>query len=72
LDDQYLPFVAPVDLDTAKYQDKLFIYGSSGSGKSRIIFEIIKYKKQQLKSLIEKVYIINPRQKIGEKQEEPT
>jgi hypothetical protein len=67
LDDQHLPFIDPVDFDISRYQDKLFIYGPSGSGKSRLIFEIMKDKRQQLQGLIEKVYIINPRQRIGEK-----
>ncbi len=35
MDDQYLPFIDPADFDTAKYQDKLFIHGPSGSGKSK-------------------------------------
>jgi hypothetical protein len=67
LNDQYLPFVDPVDFDSVKYQDKLLIYGPSGSGKSRIVFEVIKYKKNVLDTSVEKVYIINPRQKTGEK-----
>jgi RNA helicase len=45
----------------------LLIYGPSGSGKSRIVFEIIKDKKNVLDTSVEKVYIINPRQKTGEK-----
>jgi hypothetical protein len=32
LDDQYLTFIHPADFDTAKYQEKLFIHGPSGSG----------------------------------------
>lgn len=67
LDDQSLPFIEPAGFDIARYQDKLFIHGLSGSGKSRIIIEIIRNKRQQLRGLIEKVYIINPRQRIGEK-----
>ena len=35
MDDQYLPFIDPADFDTAKYQDKLFIHGPIGNGKSR-------------------------------------
>lgn len=45
LDDQYLTFIHPADFDTAKYQEKLFIHGPSGSGKSRIILELIKNKR---------------------------
>ena len=37
LDDKYLPFIDPIDFDNENYQDKLFIYGPSGSGKSRNI-----------------------------------
>ena len=72
MDDQYLPFIDPADFDTAKYQENLFIHGPRGSGKSRIILEQIKNKRQQLQSLIEKVYITNPRQKKGEKTGRPS
>jgi ABC-type uncharacterized transport system fused permease/ATPase subunit len=41
---QYLPFAAPKDFENAIRQDKLFIQGASGCGKSRAIFEIIKDK----------------------------
>lgn len=71
LNDQYLPFIDPIDFDNVKYQDKLLIYGPSGSGKSRIVFEIIRNKKNLQGTSVEKVYIINPRQKTGEKQKEP-
>jgi hypothetical protein len=67
LNDQYLPFTDPIDFDIVKYQDKLLIYGPSGSGKSRIVFEIIRNKKNELDTSVEKVCIINPRQKMGEK-----
>jgi hypothetical protein len=50
LDDHYLPFIDPADFDTAKYQDKLIIHGPSGSGKSRIILELFKNKRQQLQN----------------------
>jgi hypothetical protein len=69
LEDQHLPFIEPDGYNTAKQQDKLFIYGPSGSGKSRIIFETIKHQRQyqhQQHNTLEKFYIINPRQKIGE------
>jgi len=50
LDDQYLPLIDPADFDTAKYQDKLIIPSPSGSGKSRIILELFKNKRQQLQN----------------------
>jgi hypothetical protein len=59
---QYLPFTAPKDFEKAIRQDKLFIHGASGCGKSRAIFEIIKNKIQGT----EKIYIINPRQTTTE------
>jgi hypothetical protein len=51
LDNQCLPFIDPVDFGMAKFQDKLFIYGSSGSGESRVMFEIIKDKQEMLKHI---------------------
>jgi ABC-type uncharacterized transport system fused permease/ATPase subunit len=39
---QYLPFAAPKAFENAIKQNKLFIHGASGCGKSRAIFEIIK------------------------------
>jgi hypothetical protein len=33
LEDQHLPFIEPDGYNTAKQQDKLFIYGPTGSGK---------------------------------------
>lgn len=60
----HLPFVAPTDFQLANSQDKLFSYGPSGSGKSRIIFELTKIK---LDEKIERLYIINPRQAMDKK-----
>jgi hypothetical protein len=57
-----LPFVSPKAFENAIRQDKLFIHGASGCGKSRAIFEIIKNKTEDT----EKIYIINPRQTAGE------
>src|SRR5919106_1141044 len=57
-----LPFVTPKTFENAIRQDKLFIHGASGCGKSRAIFEIIKNKIQGT----EKIYFINPRQTIAE------
>src|SRR5215217_1832429 len=59
---QYLPFAAPKGFENAIRQDKLFIHGASGCGKSRAIFEIIKHKMEGT----EKIYIVNPRQTTGE------
>ena len=59
---QDLPFIAPNDFDIAKHQDKLFIYGQSGSGKSRCLFELLKDKLND----VENIFIINPRQTIGD------
>jgi ABC-type uncharacterized transport system fused permease/ATPase subunit len=56
-----LPFAAPKAFENATRQDKLFIHGASGCGKSRAIFEIIKDKMEGT----EKIYIINPRQTTG-------
>jgi ABC-type uncharacterized transport system fused permease/ATPase subunit len=39
-----LPFASPKAFEKAIRQDKLFIYGASGCGKSRAMFEIIKDK----------------------------
>ncbi len=59
---QNLPFVAPNRYANVRKQDKIFIFGSSGSGKSRLIFELIKEKLNTL----EKIYLLNSRQAIGE------
>ena len=61
-DVQRLPLIAPNGFDTAKHHDKLFLYGPSGCGKSRCIFEFIKDKLSNIKN----IFIINPRQTIGE------
>src|SRR5919202_208983 len=59
---QSLPFVPSNGFDTTKHQDKLFICGPIGCGKSRCIYEIIKDKLND----IENIFIINPKQTIGE------
>src|SRR5438067_13816051 len=59
---QDLPFIAPNGFDNVKHHDKLFIYGPSGCGKSRCIFELIKDKLND----VENIFIINPRQTIGD------
>lgn len=59
---QNIPLVSSNDFDTVKLQDKLFIYGPSGCGKSRCNYELVKDKLNQ----VENIFIINPRQTIGE------
>jgi hypothetical protein len=59
---QSIPLISPNDFDTVKHQDKLFISGPSGCGKSRCIYELFKDKLNN----VENIYVINPRQTIGE------
>src|SRR5215210_7366800 len=39
---QSIPFISSNGFDTVKLQDKLFIHGLSGCGKSRCIYELAK------------------------------
>src|SRR5919202_1713939 len=57
-----LPFVPFSNFNGAKYSDKLFLYGSSGCGKSRAVFEIIRENLDDFK----KIYFINPRNTEGD------
>jgi DNA polymerase III delta prime subunit len=59
---QNIPLISPNDFDAVKHQDKLFISGPSGCGKSRCIYELFKDKLND----VENIYVINPRQTIGE------
>jgi RNA helicase len=59
---QSIPFISSNGFDNVKLQDKLFIYGPSGCGKSRCIYELAKDKIND----VENIFIINPRQTIGE------
>jgi hypothetical protein len=59
---QSIPFISSNGFDTVKLQDKLFIYGLSGCGKSRCIYELAKDKLDD----VENIFIINPRQTLGE------
>ena len=52
-----IPFIPPSNFQLAKSQDKLFCYGPGGSGKSRLIFELVR---TSLNDNVEKVYILNP------------
>ena len=60
-DGQKFPFIPFIDFDSALKASKLFLYGTSGCGKSKAIFEIIK---QRIRNL-NKIYVINPRQVPG-------
>ena len=60
---QSIPLISSNGFDTVKLQDKLYIYGASGCGKSRCIYELIKGDKL---NDVENIFIINPRQTIGE------
>src|SRR5215469_10159437 len=61
--EQQFPFVSPDNFErSTTYADKILFFGTSGCGKSRGIFEVIK---DNTKSF-EKIYIINPRNPVGE------
>jgi len=59
---QSIPLISSNGFDNVKFQDKLFIYGPSGCGKSWCIYELAKDKLND----VENIFIINPRQTIGE------
>ncbi len=60
--EQQFPFVGPDNFErSTTYTDKILFFGTSGCGKSRGIFEVIKNTKS-----FEKIYIINPRHPVGE------
>ena len=56
-----IPFVPSADYQSLHRQDKSFIYGRSGCGKSRVIYEIIKKRLAEFN----RVFIINPRPILG-------
>jgi len=61
--EQQFPFVSPNNFErTTTYADKILVFGTSGCGKSRGIFEVIKDNTRSF----EKIYIINPRNPVGE------
>lgn len=62
VDDYEIPFVSHADFDKAKNEHRLFIFGASGCGKSRTVFEIVKTREKQIKN----IYIINPRSTVGD------
>jgi hypothetical protein len=61
-EEAHIPFIAPSNFQQANNQDKLFFYGPGGSGKSRLIFELVKSK---LNEKIKRLYIIDPRQVLN-------
>ncbi len=56
-DGEEIPFVPFDGFNNAMNEDKVYLYGTSGSGKSRTMFEVIKSKVTS----IERIFIINPR-----------
>lgn len=61
MDDSEMPFISYTGFDKTKNERRLFLFGTSGCGKSRTLFEIIKNKGKQIKN----IYFINPRSAIG-------
>ena len=62
-EDEYeTPFVPPIGFGEWKQKNKLYLYGISGSGKSRCMYEIVKQKITSFK----RVLIINPTTLVGE------
>ncbi len=61
-DGSEIPFIPFNEFNNALYEDKVYLYGVSGSGKSRTIYELIKSKFNNLNN----IYIINPRNVISE------
>jgi hypothetical protein len=57
LDRKEIPFIPFNEYTNTLYEDKVYIRGLSGSGKSRCIYEIVKTKI----SSFERIFIINPR-----------
>lgn len=51
-----IPFIPPVDFEDWKKENKLFLFGTGGSGKSRSIIKILENKLPELKN----IYVINP------------
>ena len=61
LEGEHLPFVPFNGFHRIKREDKVLLYGRSGCGKSRGMFEIIREKIGRYK----RVYIINPRNPVA-------
>ena len=58
---QEFPFVPFDNFDNLLFEEKIFLYGTSGSGKSRALFELIK----RVVEKNQRIYIINPRNNVG-------
>lgn len=61
VDGYEIPFVSHTDFDKIKNERRLFLFGASGCGKSRTVFEIIQTRGKEIKN----IYIINPRSTGG-------
>ena len=61
---QEIPFIPFNGFDKVKEASKLFLYGPSGFGKSRCIYELVKKRIANFKDIL----IINPRHAIGAKE----
>jgi hypothetical protein len=55
------PFIFPKDFEKLKSENKVFLYGITGSGKNRLIYEIIKDKITSFN----KIYLLNPQLPTG-------
>jgi hypothetical protein len=51
-----IPFISPLDFEDWKEDNKLFMFGTGGSGKSRSMIKILEKRLADLK----KIYVINP------------
>ncbi|MDE1878022.1 MAG: adenylate/guanylate cyclase domain-containing protein [Thaumarchaeota archaeon] len=60
--EQDFPFVPFDNFDNLQNEEKIFLYGSSGSGKSRALFELVKKSIENTR----RIYIINPRNNVGD------
>ena len=70
VDQENVPFILPDKFDSWNNENKLFLYGIGGCGKSRSIVRIIEEKLSKPNFQI--IYIINPRNVIGKKSENIT
>lgn len=59
---QNFPFIQFDNFDSLQYEEKVFLYGTSGSGKSRALFELVKKGIED----IHRIYVINPRNNVGD------
>ncbi|WP_337862746.1 hypothetical protein, partial [Nitrososphaera sp.] len=58
---QHFPFVEFDNFDGLHEEEKIFLYGSSGSGKSRALFELVKKGIGRTR----RIFVVNPRNKVG-------